>query len=80
MTVISENTVLTNVSPIMIVTHNYYTNGLAKSVIIKMKIKGILVTLSPVGVVKDILRYHIGNLLVHRRSLFVDHSSILIAT
>jgi len=44
MTMISENAVLTNISPIMIMAHNYYTNGLAKSVIIKMKIKGILLT------------------------------------
>ena len=43
----------------MIVTHNSYTNGLAKSVIIKMKIKGILLTLRLVGVVKNIfvIRY-----------------------
>jgi len=40
MTMISENAVLTNISPILIMTNNYYTNGLARSVIIKMKNKG----------------------------------------
>jgi hypothetical protein len=56
---ISENTVLINISPIMIMTHNYYTNGLAKSVIIQMKITGILLTLRLAGVVKNIfvIRY-----------------------
>ena len=38
----------------MIMTHNYYTKGLAKSVIIMMKIKAIRLTLRLAGVVKNI--------------------------